>query len=132
MASSLTAPDSVNTAKSAQHLTENLVATAAATAVGGKGFINSIALSVAVPSITASGSANVGEGTGSVGVTVTGVALGDLVLAAIPTAALPANCLLLGAYVSATDTVTITFGAAANTGVTGASKTFDIIVLDRT
>jgi hypothetical protein len=70
------------------------------------------------------------DGTGSVDVTVTGVALGDIVLGVGVTAALPTNQIYLGAQVSATNTVTLTFGS--NGVVTGASRTFKILVADVT
>jgi len=96
--------------------------------VGVKGWIYDTALSVTVPSIT-----DLANGTdiGNVAVTVTGVALGDVVLAANPTVALPANCRLVSAYVSATDTVTFVFCSDGGS-VTGAAKTFSVVVADLT
>jgi len=81
------------------------------------------ALSVTVPSITDPDIAKVD-------VTVTGVALGDVVLGVSPTVALPTNCRFQSAYVSATDTVTFVFGSEGG-NVTGAAKTFALIVADR-
>jgi hypothetical protein len=57
------------------------------------------------------------------------VAVGDHVLVA-PTEALPTNCLLAGAYVSATDEVTISFDTLeGGAGVTGAASDFRITVI---
>ena len=51
-------------------------------------------------------------------------ALGDLVFAA-PAEALPTDCVLCGAYVSATDQITVSFGTKeGGAGVTGANKNF--------
>ena len=84
----------------------------------------SAALSVTVPSITDPDIAKVD-------VTVTGVALGDSVLVADPTVALPTTARLLSAYVSAADTVTFVYGSEGG-NVTGAAKTHSLIWLDRT
>lgn len=82
------------------------------------------ALSVTVPAITDPDS-------GHVDVTVTGVALGDVVVAANPTEALPANAHFVGAYVSAADTVTFEFQSEGG-NVTSAAATFCLLVADRT
>lgn len=59
-------------------------------------------------------------------------AVGDAVIA-IPREALPTDCLLNGAYVSATDTITVSFGTKeGGAGVTGANKNFDFLVIDLT
>lgn len=59
-------------------------------------------------------------------------ALGDAVIA-IPMEALPTDCILLGAWVSATDTITVSFGAKeGGGGVTGANRNFRFFVLDLT
>lgn len=60
--------------------------------------------------------------------TVTGAELGDVVLAA-PTTALPTNQHLIGAYVTANNTVQLAFGAVGS--VTGASRVFNVIVIKR-
>lgn len=88
------------------------------------------AVTVTTPSHTAS-AANISDVKSATG-TVTGAALGDIVLLAAPTATLPANQLLVSAYVTATDTVTYVFANASNTSVTGAARTFNTIVLDVT
>lgn len=106
------------TAKSAQHRTEELVLLA-----GIKGISAKSAVTVAVPSITDPDIAKVD-------VDVAGVALGDVVLVA-PLAALPTNARLQGAFVTATDKVTFVFGSEGGS-VTGADKTFDIVIFDRT
>lgn len=54
--------------------------------------------------------------------------LGDTVIAS-PTEALPTDCLYFGAYVSAADKITFTFGTKeGGAGVTGAAKTFDVLI----
>lgn len=111
-----TAPDLT---KSVPHRVNELVR-----GVGVKGWVYDTALSVTVPSITDPDDAHVD-------VTVTGVALGDVVLGCNPTVALPANCLLTGAYVSAADTVRVNF-ASEGGNVTGAAKTFSILIADLT
>lgn len=59
-------------------------------------------------------------------------AVGDAVIA-IPQEALPTDCLLCGAYVTATDTITVTFmSKEGGGGVTGASKNFKFLVIDLT
>ncbi len=59
-------------------------------------------------------------------------AVGDAVIAN-PLEALPTDCLLLGAYVSGTDTITVTFGSKeAGGGVTGANKNFSFLIFDLT
>lgn len=58
--------------------------------------------------------------------TVTGVKLGDQIVSATPTTALPSNQHLLNAYVSAADTVTLVFGGVGT--ATGASRVFNLVV----
>jgi hypothetical protein len=91
---------------------------------GVKGWAYDGALSVTVPAITDPDIAKVD-------VTVTGVALGDVVMAVSPTVALPTNARFQSAYVSAADTVTFVFGSEGG-NVTSAAKTFAILVADRT
>lgn len=56
------------------------------------------------------------------------VALGDVVVAS-PTEALPTDCLYFGAYVSGADKITFTFGTKeGGSGVTGAAKTFNVLI----
>lgn len=58
--------------------------------------------------------------------------VGDAVVA-IPMEALPTSAILCGAYVSATDEVTISFAAKeGGAGVTGANKNFRFLYLDGT
>lgn len=94
---------------------------ALAVAAGG-GFDVSTDVAVTVPSITDPDIAKVD-------VTVTGVAVGDFVLAA-PKEALPTNARLQGAFVTATNTVTVVFGSEGG-NVTGAAVDFDFLVFDR-
>lgn len=59
-------------------------------------------------------------------------AVGDAVIA-IPLVALPTDCLLNGAFVSAADEVTISFGTKeGGAGVTGAAKNFKFLFCDLT
>ena len=58
--------------------------------------------------------------------------VGDAVIA-IPLVALPTDCILNGAYVTATDEISISFGTKeGGGGVTGASKNFRFIYFDCT
>jgi hypothetical protein len=77
---------------------------------------------VAVPSITDPDIAKVDV---DVSAMTFAPAVGDSVIA-IPLEALPTNCRLGGAWVSATDTVTITFGSEGG-NVTGANKNFKFL-----
>lgn len=59
-------------------------------------------------------------------------AVGDAVIA-IPMAALPTDCLLCGAYVTAANTITVTFmSKEGGGGVTGANVNFNFLVIDLT
>ena len=94
---------------------------------------NPAVVAVAVPTIANDAAENVD----SVAVDVSTAfsiqpAVGDAVIA-IPMEALPTDCLLLGASVTATDTVTVVFGSKeGGAGVTGASKNFNFLVVDLT
>jgi hypothetical protein len=79
-------------------------------------------VSVTVPSITDPDDAHVD-------VTVTGVKLGDVVIAS-PSQALPTNCLYNNAYATADDTVRFTFSSEGG-NVTGAAKTFNVQVYEK-
>lgn len=58
--------------------------------------------------------------------------VGDAVVA-IPLEALPTDCILNGAYVTATDEVSISFAAKeGGSGVTGANKNFRFVYFDCT
>lgn len=58
--------------------------------------------------------------------------VGDAVIA-IPLAALPTSAILCGAYVSAADTVTVSFAAKeGGSGVTGANVSFKFMYIDLT
>lgn len=88
---------------------------------------------VAVPAI-ANDAAENGD---SVAVDVSGAfsmqpAVGDAVIA-IPQEALETDCLLCGAYVTATDQITVTFmSKEGGAGVTGGNKNFKFLVIDLT
>jgi hypothetical protein len=96
-------------------------------------YMNPAAVSVAVPTIAN----DAAENADSVDVDVSAAfsiqpAVGDAVIA-IPTAALPTDCLLTGAYVSATDHIIVTFTSKeGGGGVTGASVNFNFLVIDLT
>jgi hypothetical protein len=99
-----------------------------------KGFYkNPAPISVSVPSIVN----DVPENVDSVVVSVAAAfsiqpAVGDAVIA-IPLAALPTDCLLLSAYVTSTDNITVTFGSReGGAGVTGAAVNFDFFIVDLT
>lgn len=92
-----------------------------------KGIYNSGTISVTVPSITDPDIAIVAV---DVSALTFACAVGDQVLVT-PVVALPTNCRLQGAYVSATDTVTICFGSEGG-NVTGAAKNFNMLFFDLT
>ena len=99
-----------------------------------KGFYMSPAnVVVAVPSIANDAAENADE----VAVDVSAAfsmqpAVGDAVIA-IPQEALPTDCVLCGAWVSATDTITVSFASKeGGGGVSGANKNFKFLVLDLT
>lgn len=97
-----------------------------------KGIYDSGTIAVTVPSI-ANDAAENGD---SVDVDISSLtfaaAVGDGVIA-IPLGALPTDCLLAGAYVTATDTVRVTFmSKEAGGGVTGAAVNFAFLIFDRT
>lgn len=88
----------------------------------------SATVSVTVPSITDPDIAKVDVDVSAGFDTV--LAVGDAVIA-IPIVALPTNCRLQGAWVSAADTVTITFGSEGG-NVVGAAKNFKFLAIDLT
>lgn len=90
-----------------------------------KGINVSGTVAVAVPSITDPDCAKVDVDVSSM---TFAPAVGDAVIA-IPLEALPTNCRLGGAWVSATDTVTITFSSEGG-NVTGANKNFKFLFID--
>jgi len=92
-----------------------------------KGIYNSGTIAVTVPSITDPDIAIVAV---DVAAMTFACAVGDHVLVT-PIVALPSNCRLQGAYVSATDTVTICFGSEGG-NVTGAAKNFNFLFFDLT
>lgn len=96
-------------------------------------YMNPAVIAVAVPTIANDAAENVDR----VDVDVSAAfsiqpAVGDAVIA-IPMAALPTDCVLLGAYVSATDHIIVTFGSIeGGGGVTGANVNFNFLVIDLT
>lgn len=68
----------------------------------------------------------------TVPVTVTGVALGDLVVGVVPTTALTAGYHVLGGFVSGTDTVQLFVRNDSGGTVDPASQNFTFIIADRT
>jgi len=107
--------------KSVQHLVFKLFRNAATTNV-----TNVISGAVTVTTPTQGAANNTGTVTG----TLTGVKLGDQVIACAPTTALPANQLLDNCYVTANDTITFVFDSITGATV-GASKVFNVTVLTR-
>lgn len=92
-----------------------------------KGVNVSGTVAVAVPSITDPDCAKVDV---DISAMTFAAAIGDAVTA-IPLEALPTNCRLGGAWVSATDQVTITFSSEGG-NVTGANKNFKFLLVDLT
>lgn len=84
-------------------------------------------IAVAVPSITDPDIAKVDVDLSAL---TFAAAVGDAVIA-IPLEALPTNARLQGAWVSATDTVQVTFGSEGG-NVVGANKNFAFLVIDLT
>ena len=81
-------------------------------------------VAIAVPTFAATQLAT------AVAVTVTGAKIGDVVTV-VPTAALPANAAVVGASVTAADTVAVTFTNISAGAVTGASRNFNIYIQHR-
>jgi hypothetical protein len=95
-----------------------------------KGFYVSGTVAVAVPTIADAEADSVDVDLASA--LTFAPAVGDLVVA-VPLEALPTDCLLNGAYVSATDHVIISFGTKeGGGGVTGANKNFKFVFIDLT
>lgn len=90
-------------------------------------------VAVTVPSIANDAAENVDSVDVDVSAALTyAPAVGDAVIA-IPQAALPTDCLQLGAYVTNTDTVTVTFGSKeGGSGVTGAAVNYKFLFFDLT
>lgn len=94
-----------------------------------KGIYTSGTIAVTVPSITDPDIAQVAVSTAAL---TFACAVGDQVLVTpIEATELPTNCRLQGAYVSATDEVTICFGSEGG-NVTGAAKNFNFLFFDLT
>lgn len=89
-----------------------------------KGIYYSGTIAVAVPSITDPDEAHVDVDLSALTVSP---AVGDAVIV-IPLEALPSNANLLGAFVSATDTVRITYGSEGG-NVTGANKNHGFLLI---
>lgn len=83
---------------------------------------------VAVPSITDPDIASVAVNVSSL---TLGIALGDVVIGVGFGSALPTNCRYQGAYISATDEVTLVFGSEGG-NVVGANRVVTIIIADVT
>lgn len=96
------------------------------------GIYHSGTIAVSVPSIANDVAENVDTVTVDISALTFAAAVGDAVIAN-PLAALPANCALLGAFVSATDQITLSFGSIeGGAGVTGASTNFSFLIFDLT
>jgi hypothetical protein len=105
--------------KSIVHINQALALTAGIT-----GF-SSYAVAVDLPSLASASS-------DTVSVTVTGVALADIVLGVVPTTALTVGYHVLGAFVSAADTVQLFIRNDSASTIDPTSQTFTFIVADRT
>jgi len=122
--------------RSAQHIVEQLVGVTGGTYddVNVKGFLKFTG-ATANPADSAALSGGI---TGSASlvtpatITCTGVAVGDIVVGVGVVSGLAANSYVLGAYVSATDTVTVMIGTASNSAVTTTAVTVNLIVADVT
>lgn len=97
-----------------------------------KGIYLSGTIAVAVPTIANDAAENVDSVAVDVSAMTFAPAVGDAVIA-IPQEALPTDCLQCGAYVTATDQVTVTFGSKeGGGGVTGANKNYKFLFIDLT
>lgn len=92
-----------------------------------KGIYDSGTIAVTVPSITDPDCAKVDVDISSL---TFAAAVGDAVIAR-PSEALPTNCRLSGAWVSATDTIQVTFSSEGG-NVVGAAKNFKFLIFDLT
>lgn len=91
-----------------------------------RGFVVITGLSVTIPTIADAETDAVEVTVGSAATYA--VISGDTVVAS-PTETLPTDCIYFGAYVSGADKITFTFGAKeGGAGVTGAAKTFDVLI----
>lgn len=119
-----------STTKSGQHLLESLVRTAVAgdgngnAGAGIQGVLTTLATAVTVPAIT-------DPDVAKVDVTVTGVALGDMVVGLGWVQALETNCRFVSAQVLATDTIRFTFASEGGNVTGGGTHTVDILVFTR-
>lgn len=94
-----------------------------------KGIYVSGTIAVAVPTIA---DAEIDEVAVDISAMTFAAAVGDAVIA-IPLEALMTSAILCGAWVSATDQVTVSFAAKeGGAGVTGANKNFKFLILDLT
>lgn len=97
-----------------------------------KGIYYSGTFAVAVPTIANDAAENADSVTVDLSSLTFAPAVGDAVIA-VPLEALPTDCLLCGSYVTATDTVTVTFASKeGGGGVTGANKNFGFVIIDLT
>lgn len=93
-------------------------------------YVNPSAIAVTVPDIADAEDDSVAVNVSS-GFSIQ-PAVGDAVIA-IPTGSLPTDCLLCGAYVTATDQITVVFSAKeGGSGVTSAAVNFNFLVIDLT
>ena len=122
----------VDITKNAQALQEQLSGVANGyTALGIKQLIKGAAVVTANPTDFAA-VANASAVTGTATATVTGVAVGDIVLGYGVVSGLAANSYVAGCYVSATDTVRFVIAGEINSTVTTTAMTVNVIVGDVT
>lgn len=117
--------------KSVPHVLEQFVGLTAATDdVPIKAILKFTGATSNPTDITAGGANTCSSTTGTF--TATGVAVGDVVLGYGVVSGLVANAFIAGVYVSATDTITVLFVSAPNTGPAVAATTMNFIVADVT
>lgn len=113
-----------------QHFNGNVVFIEASPLDFGEGRLSDLIISgtvaVTIPTIAATNSDSVAVNVASA--FTASITVGSFVVAA-PLEALPTDCLLSTAYVTATDEITVTFDAKEGGGVTGAAKNFRFLVL---
>lgn len=111
--------------KSIVHLNEDLYLNG-----GVKDFIHARSVTTSDPAdfTAVAGASGIANAT----VTVSGVAVGDIVLGYGVVSGLAANSYVIGAYVSATDTVTFVIGGKINTAVTTTALVANLIIADIT
>lgn len=118
-----------STTKSVQHILEDLVLAGGDTDVSVKGFIQDQVTTANPADITALDNAS---SVVTATATLTGVAVGDAVVAWAPVSGLAAGQFVAAVYVSATDELTALITNVENTSVTTTAVVLNVIVADLT